>query len=197
MSFPNEDRTTGGKDGADITLTQAQSKQTYMDNGWHFRDSFLGPWEINDGAGFPFFDLQPMAWDYFPSEDRTTGGKDGADKYNFELLDVQTYADNGWDISKTPPGDTVWAIVNGRTWPFLTWEGYPTLSISLGDAGILPLVLLRSGDAAYILPESFALRLSLGSWDNIAHPDLVPVDDPDASPLRISIGGTIYAFRRG
>lgn len=112
MSFPNFDNTQGGKDGADITLAQAQDRATYEAQGWLFRDTLLGYWWIDAGS-LPFISLDPMGWNYFPNEENTSGGKDGTGIPKTAINSPQTYTATGWDF------DTVWEIIEGINRPTL------------------------------------------------------------------------------
>jgi len=62
--------------------------------------------------------------------DIATSGKDlshgGIGKTTVDMMDIATFAGSGWDIVAVAPGETkptcAWNIVDGETYPFLSWE---------------------------------------------------------------------------
>jgi len=63
-------------------------------------------------------------WDMETSGQATSDG--GIGKNTTEMQDITTFSGVGWDICDVSPGSTnstcTWNIVNGVTYPFLSWE---------------------------------------------------------------------------
>ena len=121
MSFPNEAKTTTQKDGADITLADAQKQSSYpFDFTFNYPTDWFGQkpvWAIEENAGFPF----ALQWrDYptphatsWPNEAKTTTNKDGADITNNQSTQQATYSSTGWVF-----GLESWDITENQTRPF-------------------------------------------------------------------------------
>jgi hypothetical protein len=63
-------------------------------------------------------------WDMETSGQSTSDG--GAGKTTAEMQDIATFSDAGWDITTVASDETnpayIWNIVDGATYPFLTWQ---------------------------------------------------------------------------
>jgi hypothetical protein len=63
-------------------------------------------------------------WDIEASRQDTSAG--GTGKITVEIQDITTFINAGWNIIEVPPGVTVsaytWNIVDGVTYPFLSWQ---------------------------------------------------------------------------
>jgi len=63
-------------------------------------------------------------WDTETSEQSTSDG--GTGKTTMEMQDIATFSGAEWDICTVAPGQTnngyTWNIVNGVTYPFLSWQ---------------------------------------------------------------------------
>jgi hypothetical protein len=64
-------------------------------------------------------------WDTEPSGQATSAG--GTGKTTAELKNITTFTDAGWNITAVANAGTrnhskIWNIVNGVTYPFLSWQ---------------------------------------------------------------------------
>ena len=105
--------TLTGRDGADITLADAEKQATYEANSWLFWGPDFGVWIIDEDSSFPYHNYTPYSSTTFPAQAKTLSGKDGADITLADAEKQASYTGNGWDF------DNVWTIEEDTTFPFI------------------------------------------------------------------------------
>jgi hypothetical protein len=76
-------------------------------------------------VGFNYWKVSNSFWDTKTSEQGSSAG--GTGKTTAELKNIATFSDAGWNIiAVADPGtrnpDCIWNIVDGQTYPFLSWQ---------------------------------------------------------------------------
>lgn len=149
MAFPNEDRTTTGKDGEDITSGNALLETNYTGSPYNYDFSYISPddyyskkifWTTNSDTQYPYHNFwynQTIPSNLlFPSDDQTTVGKDGADisSANAKLQASYSSSPYNYDFSFALPDDyygkkSLWGIDETVTYLYLlNWTDFITPS---------------------------------------------------------------------
>jgi hypothetical protein len=82
-------------------------------------------WGVGGLVGTNGGDVTNSFWDIETSGQSTSDG--GAGKTTAEMKNVDTFSDAGWNITTVADSDTrntayIWNIVDGETYPFLSWQ---------------------------------------------------------------------------
>jgi hypothetical protein len=101
-----------GKNGGTVTKSYATGRTTGDD-----ADGGLLGWGVLGGTSNSF-------WDTETSGQATSLW--GSGKSTTEMQDIATFSGAGWNITAVAPGERntayVWNIVDGQTYPFLSWQ---------------------------------------------------------------------------
>ena len=80
--------------------------------------------EVGGLVGLGGYSVKHSFWDIQTSGQSASAG--GMGKTTAEMKDIATYRTTGWPIGAVAPGETdpslTWNIVDGQTYPFLSWQ---------------------------------------------------------------------------
>jgi hypothetical protein len=86
--------------------------------------SVTGEWDVGGLVGFNSGPVVNSFWDTETSRQATSDG--GTGKATAQMKSIATFSGAGWNIVAVAPGERniayTWNIVDGQTYPFLSWE---------------------------------------------------------------------------
>jgi hypothetical protein len=87
--------------------------------------SVIGSWQVGGLMGMNYGSVSDSFWDIQTSGQTTSAG--GTGKTTAQMQEIVTFSDAGWNIIAVANPSTrepsyIWNVVDGQTYPFLSWQ---------------------------------------------------------------------------